>query len=121
MCIVNSYGFEMDWALEAQIKAQVEANSTFGNIKGANLFKVVEEAIKQMKRLQNLRTMDDDRIGMEYIEHQGEDMTNIENNPSKKEKEERIEKMSIEAMAIHELLAKNFFKVHLKKMVILPS
>jgi hypothetical protein len=46
MCIVNSYGFEMDWALEAQIKAQVEANSTFGNIKGANLFKVVEEAVK---------------------------------------------------------------------------
>ncbi len=46
MCIVNSYGFEMDWALEAQIKAQVEANSTFGNIKGANLFKVAEEVVK---------------------------------------------------------------------------
>jgi len=107
----------------AQKSAQIEENSTFGNIKGANLFKVVEEAIKQMKRLQNLGTMDDDGIGIEDIEHQGEDedMTNIENNPSKKEKKERIKKMLIEAMAIHELLAKKFFKVHLKKMAIFPS
>jgi hypothetical protein len=84
---------------------------------------VVEEAIKHMKRLQNLGTMDDDRIGMELIEHRGEDedMTNIENNPSKKEKEKRIKKMLIGVMAIHELLAKNFFKVHLKNMAILPS
>ncbi len=65
---------------------------------------MVEESIKHMKRLQNLGTMDDDRIDMEDIEHQGEDenMTNIENNLSKKEKEERIKKMLIEAMAIHE-------------------
>jgi len=32
--------------LEAQREPQAEANSTFGNIKGANLFKVVEEVIK---------------------------------------------------------------------------
>jgi hypothetical protein len=29
--------------------------------------------------------------------------------------------MLIEAMVIHELLAKKFFKVHLRKMAILPS
>jgi hypothetical protein len=34
---------------------------------------VVEKVIKQMKRLQNPRIMDDDRIDMEDIEHQGED------------------------------------------------
>ncbi len=46
---------------------------------------MVEETIKQMKRLQNLGTMDDDRIDMEDIEHQGEDedITNIKNNPNK--------------------------------------
>jgi hypothetical protein len=35
--------------------------------------------------------MDDDRIDMEDIEHQGEDedVTTIENNPSKKEKKKR--------------------------------
>jgi hypothetical protein len=32
--------------LEAQRKTQAEANSTFGNIKGANLFKVAKEVIK---------------------------------------------------------------------------
>jgi hypothetical protein len=37
--------------LDAQRKAQVETNSTFGNIKGIDLFKVVEETTKQMKRL----------------------------------------------------------------------
>jgi hypothetical protein len=37
--------------LEAQKKTEVETNSTFGNIKGIDLFKVVEETIKQMKRL----------------------------------------------------------------------
>jgi hypothetical protein len=61
-----------------------------------------------MKRLQNPRTMDDDRIDMEDIEHQGEDedMINIKDNPSKKEKEERIKKMLIKDMAIYELLTK---------------
>jgi hypothetical protein len=29
-------------------------NTTFGNLKGVDIFKVVEEAIKQMERLQNL-------------------------------------------------------------------
>ncbi len=39
--------------------------------------------------------MDDDRIDMEDIEHQveDEDVTTIENNPSKKTKEERIKKI----------------------------
>jgi hypothetical protein len=38
-----------------------------------------------MKKLQNLRIMDDDRIDMEDIEHQGEYeyLTTIENNPNK--------------------------------------
>ncbi len=45
-----------------------------------------------------------------------ENVTTIENNPSKKSKKERIKKMLMEVMAIHEFLAKNFFKVHLKKM-----
>jgi hypothetical protein len=62
-----------------------------------------------MKRLQNLRIMNDDRINMENIKHQGENenATSIENNPNKKTKEERIKKMLMEAMATHELLAKN--------------
>jgi hypothetical protein len=48
-----------------------------------------------MKILQNLGIMDDDRIDMEDIEHQveDEDVTTIENNPSKKTKEERIKKI----------------------------
>ncbi len=51
MCIANLDSFDMDQALDAQRKAQVETNSTFGNIKGIDLFKVVEETTKQMKRL----------------------------------------------------------------------
>jgi len=45
---------------------------------------VVEETIKQMKRLQNPRIMDDERIDMEDIKHQGEDedVITIENNPN---------------------------------------
>jgi hypothetical protein len=69
-----------------------------------------------MKRLQNPGIMDDDRINMEDIDHQGENenVTTIENNPSKKAKEEMIKKMLMEAMETHELLAKNFFEVHLR-------
>jgi hypothetical protein len=40
---------------------------------------------------------------------------NIEKNPNKQAKEERIKKMLREVMATHELLAKNFFDVCLKK------
>jgi hypothetical protein len=77
---------------------------------------VVEEAIKQMKRLQSRWTMDDERIDMEDIKHQGEDedVITIENNINKKEKEKRIKKMLMEAMATCELLSKNFFDVHLR-------
>jgi hypothetical protein len=41
-----------------------------------------------MKRLQNPRIMDDDRINMEDIKHQDEDedATTIENNLNKKQK-----------------------------------
>ncbi len=79
----------MDLGLEAKKETSAEANSTFGNIKKADLVKVVEETIKHMKKLQNPRIMDDDRIDMEDIEHQGEDeiLTTIENNPNKKTKE----------------------------------
>jgi hypothetical protein len=39
-------------------------------LKGVDIFKVVEEAIKQMKRLQNSRMVDeDDRFDMEDMEH----------------------------------------------------
>jgi hypothetical protein len=53
--------------LEVEKEKQAQENSTFGNIKGVDLFKVVEEAIKHTKRLQNPRIMDDDRIDMEDI------------------------------------------------------
>jgi hypothetical protein len=56
---------------------------------------VVEQAIKQMKRLQNPGMVDgDDRNDMkdmEDMEHQGENedhvLTTMENNPNKKTKE----------------------------------
>jgi len=38
--------------LEVQKYAQIKTNTTFGNLKGVDIFNVVEEAIKQMKRLQ---------------------------------------------------------------------
>jgi hypothetical protein len=33
----------MDWALKVQSKIQLEANSTFANIKWTNVFKVVKK------------------------------------------------------------------------------
>jgi len=58
MCIANSNDFDMDWALEVQKKTQAQTNSTFGNINGIDKFKVAKQTIKYMKRLQNLRIMD---------------------------------------------------------------
>jgi hypothetical protein len=34
MCIINSNGFNMHWALEVQRYAQIKVNTTFGNLKG---------------------------------------------------------------------------------------
>ncbi len=58
---------------------------------------MAEQAIKQMKRLQNLGMVDgDDRNDMrdmEDMKHQGENedhvLTTMENNPSKKTKEKK--------------------------------
>jgi hypothetical protein len=71
MYIVNSNGFDMVWTLDAQKKVQTKANFTFDSIKGVNMFKVVEEEIKQMKALQNLGLVDDDKIDMENIKYEG--------------------------------------------------
>jgi hypothetical protein len=51
-CIINLDGFDMDWDLKVQRKIQLEANSTFVNIKWTSVFKVVKKKLKQMKRLQ---------------------------------------------------------------------
>jgi len=68
---------------------------------------MVEKIIKQMKRLQTPTIVDDNTTNLEDIEHQSENenMTTIENHPNQK-KEEKIKKMFIEVMTIHELLAK---------------
>jgi hypothetical protein len=47
MCIANLNGFDMEWALEVQKDAKIEANTTFGNLKGTDIFWVAEKAIKQ--------------------------------------------------------------------------
>jgi len=55
--------------LKAQRNAQIETNTRFGNLKRANIFKVFEEAIKQMKRLQNRGMVNgDDKNDMEDME-----------------------------------------------------
>jgi len=59
-----------------------------------------------------------DMEDMEDMEHQGEDenyvLTTMENIPSKKEKEEKIKRMLIEVMVIHEALTKKLFESNLK-------
>ncbi len=75
-----------------------------------------------MKRLQNPRLVNgDDRNdmeGMENMDHQGENedhvLTTMENNSNRKTKDEKIKNMLIEALEIHEALAKNFFESNLK-------
>jgi len=64
-----------------------------------------------MKRLQNPRIMDENKTNMENIEYQGEyeNIIIIENNPNKKSKEEKVNKMLTKVMTTHELLAKNLF------------
>jgi hypothetical protein len=123
MCIANLDGFDMDWAMEAQRDAQIETSKTFGNLKRTDIFKVAEKIIKQMKRLQNPKMVDgDDRNDMEDMEdmeHQGENknhvLTTTKKNPNKNNNN-KIKRMLIEAMAIHETLVKNFnLKSNLKK------
>jgi hypothetical protein len=81
------------------------------------MFKMNEKTIKQIKRLQNRKIMNDKSIDMEDIKHQGEDkdMTTIENNPSKKGKKKRIKKMLKKTMTIHKLLAKTKIEIILEK------
>ncbi len=77
-------------------------------MKGVDIFRMVEKTIKQMKRLQSLTMVDgDDRNDMENMkdmEHQGEHkdhvLTTMENNPTKKAKEEKTKRMLIKVMAI---------------------
>lgn len=53
---------------------------------------MIEKAIQQMKKLQNLGIMKHDKIDMGHREHQGEneEMTTIENNPNKRKKMKSI-------------------------------
>ncbi len=79
----------MNWTLEVQKNAQIEANTTFGNLKRIDIFKVAKETIKQMERFQNLNMANgNDRNDMEDIDHWGVDenhvLTTMENNPNMK-------------------------------------
>ncbi len=109
-----------------QRNTQIEANTRFGNFKGANIFKVAKETIKQMKRLKIPRMVNgddrndmEDMEDMENMEHQGENedhvLTTMEKNRNRKTKYEKIKSMLIEVLAIHEALAKNFFESNLEK------
>ncbi len=56
----------MDWVLEVQRNAYIERNTTFGDLKGVHIFKVVEKKFKQVKRLQNPKMVDgNDKNDME--------------------------------------------------------
>ncbi len=81
MCIVNLDGLDMDLVLEAQTDAQIETNTTFGNLKRVDVFRVAKKTLKQMKRLQNPRMVDgndrNDMEDMEDMEHQGEDEDHV--------------------------------------------
>ncbi len=57
----------MDWALEVKKRNITRSQFNFENVKRANMFKLIKKIIKQMKRLQNPRIMDDDRTNMEDI------------------------------------------------------
>ncbi len=67
-----------------------------------------------MKRLQNIEFVDEDDKNdieeMKNMEYHGENedhvLITMENNPNKKAKEEKIKRMLIKVMAIHEALAK---------------
>ncbi len=50
MCIVNSVGFDVDWALEVQRNAKIETNTRFGNLKWVDIFKVVEETNEEVTK-----------------------------------------------------------------------
>ncbi len=84
---------------------------------------MAKETIKQMKRLQNPGMVNgndrNDMEDMEKVEHQGEnenhELTTTENNPNMEAKDEKIKSMLIEALAIHEVLTKNFLESNLKK------
>ncbi len=64
-----------------------------------------------MKRLQNPRIMNNDKINIENIEYQGEyeNIITIENNPNKKSKEKKVKKILTKVMTTHELLTINLF------------
>jgi hypothetical protein len=44
----------------SKICSNGKKNTTFGNLKGVDIFKVAKKPIKQMKRLQNPRMVDGD-------------------------------------------------------------
>jgi hypothetical protein len=72
---------------------------------------MIKKKIKQMKRLQNPRIMNNDKINIENIEYQGEyeNIITIENNPNKKSKEKKVKKILTKVMTTHELLTINLF------------
>lgn len=68
LCIVNWMAFIWIGLCMLKKKYEYKQLQTFNNIKRANMVKMNQT----MKRLQNPRMMDDDRIDMENIKYQGE-------------------------------------------------
>jgi len=49
MCIANLDGFNMDWALEVQKNAQIETNTTFGNLEKTNFLGLLKKQSNKLR------------------------------------------------------------------------
>ncbi len=114
MCILENDKFDMDWAKVAEKELQDEANKKLGNFQVRDMFHVLESSLREMRELQKGNPCAEDTPFIEPEEEEEIDKEeNSDHQQSRKERQDNMKNMLIEATRVHELLAKSFYKANL--------
>ena len=54
LCIIQNDEYNMEWELDAEKELQEEANRSLGNLQHIDMFKALEESLREMRELQKV-------------------------------------------------------------------
>ena len=109
----------MEWALYAEKELQEEANKSLGILQYIDMFKALEESLREMKELEKVNLKAEETPFIEVEEQEEVEGESDKCEESKVKRQKNMKKMLAEATRVHLVLVKSFYNVHLAQKSIL--
>lgn len=93
LCIMQNDEFNMEWALDAKKELQEEAKRSLGNLQHIDMFKVLEESLREMRELQKVNAEAEETSFIEIEEQEEVEGENDEDEETKAERQKNMKEM----------------------------